>query len=132
MTIPANLKRRLVAVYGVLALLNLGSWVGAFIAFAERPVLLSVALMVYGLGLRHAIDADHIAAIDNVTRKLVQESKRPVSVGFFFAMGHSTIVAIMVALQAQRLCWRGSEVSSRSVGRSAPSCPARSCSRSPP
>ena len=62
----------------------------------------------YGLGLRHAVDADHIAAIDNVTRKLMQENKRPVSVGFFFAMGHSTVViiaagAVAVSHPARRL-----------------------------
>ena len=51
--------------------------------------------MAYSFGLRHAVDADHIAAIDNVTRKLMQENKRPVSVGFFFSLGHSTIVVAM-------------------------------------
>src|SRR5208283_1172237 len=48
--------------------------------------------LAYTFGLRHAVDADHIAAIDNVTRKLMQEGKRPVAVGFFFSLGHSTIV----------------------------------------
>ena len=53
-------------------------------------MLLGTALLAYSFGLRHAVDADHIAAIDNVTRKLMQEGKRPVSVGLFFALGHST------------------------------------------
>jgi high-affinity nickel-transport protein len=57
-------------------------------------VLMGTALLAYSFGLRHAVDADHIAAIDNVTRKLMQEGKRPVAVGFMFSLGHSTIVVI--------------------------------------
>jgi nickel/cobalt transporter (NiCoT) family protein len=90
-----DLRARLVAIYGVLALLNGGAWVWALAAFHDNPALLVVALVVYGLGLRHAVDADHIAAIDNVTRKLMQENRRPVSVGFFFALGHSTVVILV-------------------------------------
>jgi len=54
--------------------------------------------LAYTLGMRHAFDADHIAAIDNTTRKLVQDGKRPLSVGFFFSLGHSTIVFVMALL----------------------------------
>jgi len=64
---------------------------------------LATALIAYGFGLRHAVDADHIAAIDNVTRKLMQEDKRPIAVGFFFSLGNSTVViaaAILIALTA--------------------------------
>jgi nickel/cobalt transporter (NiCoT) family protein len=57
-------------------------------------VLLGTAVLAYTFGLRHAIDADHIAAIDNVTRKLMQDGQRPIPVGFFFSLGHSTIVII--------------------------------------
>jgi high-affinity nickel-transport protein len=89
-----NLKARLVAIYSVLGLLNIGAWIWALVAFRDRPALLLIALTIYGFGLRHAVDADHIAAIDNVTRKLMQLRLRPVSVGFFFAMGHSTVVVI--------------------------------------
>ena len=60
-------------------------------------MLLGTAVLAYGFGLRHAVDADHIAAIDNVTRKLMQEGKRPVSVGFFFALGHSAVVILATA-----------------------------------
>ncbi|WP_131194864.1 HoxN/HupN/NixA family nickel/cobalt transporter [Lichenihabitans psoromatis] len=95
-----DLKGRLIAIYVVLAILNVGAWIWAFIAFHDNPTLLGVALVIYGLGLRHAVDADHIAAIDNVTRKLMQDNQRPVSVGFFFAMGHSAIVVIVAALVA--------------------------------
>jgi high-affinity nickel-transport protein len=92
-----DLRRRLVAMYGVLAALNLGAWAWAFLVFYDQAALLGLALVSYGLGLRHAVDADHIAAIDNVTRKLMQEKKQPVAVGFFFALGHSTIVVIIAA-----------------------------------
>jgi high-affinity nickel-transport protein len=73
---------------------NVGAWAWAFVLFAHQPIYLGTALLAYSLGLRHAVDADHIAAIDNVTRKLMQEGKRPVTVGFFFALGHSTVVAL--------------------------------------
>ena len=101
-----DIKARLVAIYGLLAILNVGAWIWAFVAFRDNPALLGIALVIYGLGLRHAVDADHIAAIDNVTRKLMQERRRPVAVGFFFAMGHSfiiTIVAVAVACAATLL-----------------------------
>jgi high-affinity nickel-transport protein len=55
-------------------------------------------MLAYVLGLRHAVDADHIAAIDNVVRKLMQEGKRPVSAGLFFSLGHSLVIAIAVAV----------------------------------
>src|SRR5256886_12824547 len=59
-----------------------------------------IGLTAYTLGLRHALDADHICAIDNTTRKLMSEGKRPLSVGFFFSLGHSTIVFALAALFA--------------------------------
>ncbi len=95
-----GLRARLLMVYGAVVFLTLGGWLWAAAIFQDRPALLGVALMIYALGLRHAVDADHIAAIDNVTRKLMQEKKRPVAVGFFFALGHSTIVTIVAALVA--------------------------------
>src|ERR1700734_3690801 len=55
-------------------------------------------ILAYTLGMRHAFDADHIAAIDNTTRKLVGEGKRPLSVGFFFSLGHSSVVFILAIL----------------------------------
>lgn len=83
--------------YALLILANLAAWGWAVLVFRGHPVLLGTALLAYGFGLRHAVDADHIAAIDNVTRKLMQEGKRPVSVGFFFALGHSLVVGLVVA-----------------------------------
>ena len=80
--------------YALLGCFNAAAWVWAFFAFHDKPVLLGTAFLAYTFGLRHAVDADHIAAIDNVTRKLMQEGKRPLSVGFFFSLGHSTIVVV--------------------------------------
>ncbi|HEX4765538.1 MAG TPA: HoxN/HupN/NixA family nickel/cobalt transporter [Lichenihabitans sp.] len=111
-----DLKGRLVAIYAVLALLNVGAWSWALIAFHGNPTLLGVALVIYGLGLRHAVDADHIAAIDNVTRKLMQMKQRPVSVGFFFALGHSTIVIFVAAAVAGAATMMGTFQSFQSVG----------------
>jgi nickel/cobalt transporter (NiCoT) family protein len=90
----ANVRGRIVGIYVLLALFNVGAWVWAMLAFQSHPVLLGTAFLAYSFGLRHAVDADHIAAIDNVTRKLMQEGKRPVAVGLMFSLGHSTIVVI--------------------------------------
>ncbi|WCM24250.1 HoxN/HupN/NixA family nickel/cobalt transporter [Paraburkholderia bryophila] len=90
----SHVRTRLLGIYGVLIAINVIAWLWALIAFRHHPVLLGTALLAYGFGLRHAVDADHIAAIDNVTRKLMQEKKRPVTVGFFFSLGHSTVVVL--------------------------------------
>jgi len=87
-----NVRARVIGLYVFLALFNLACWGYALVAFHDYPVLLGTAFLAYSFGLRHAVDADHIAAIDNVTRKLMQQGKRPVGVGFFFSLGHSTIV----------------------------------------
>ena len=88
------LRGRVLRVYGVLAVFNGAAWLWAILAFRHYPLLLGTAFLAYSFGLRHAVDADHIAAIDNVTRKLMQEGKRPVTVGFMFSLGHSTIVLV--------------------------------------
>ena len=92
-----RLRGPLIGIYGWLVAANLAAWAWAFLIFHGQPLLLGTALLAYGFGLRHAVDADHIAAIDNVTRKLMQEGKRPLCVGLFFALGHSTVVALAVA-----------------------------------
>ena len=92
---PPALRAKIVALYAVLIVANLAVWAWALIAFRDYPLLLGTALIAYGFGLRHAVDADHIAAIDNVTRKLMQEGKRPVAVGLFFSLGHSTVVVAL-------------------------------------
>jgi high-affinity nickel-transport protein len=89
-----GLPARIAGMYAVLFVFNAAAWLWAVIAFRHFPVLLGTALLAYSFGLRHAVDADHIAAIDNVTRKLMQEGKRPVAVGFMFSLGHSTVVLL--------------------------------------
>jgi high-affinity nickel-transport protein len=90
--------RKIAAIYVLLFAANAVVWTWAFIALSDHPTLLGTAMLAYVLGLRHAVDADHIAAIDNVVRKLMQEGKRPVSAGLFFSLGHSLVVAIAVAV----------------------------------
>ncbi len=91
---PHRIRTKTAMTYGLLVGANLAAWVWAWIAFADRPALLGTALLAYMFGLRHAFDADHIAAIDNVVRKLMQEGKAPHAVGFFFSLGHSSIVVL--------------------------------------
>jgi nickel/cobalt transporter (NiCoT) family protein len=97
----ANLRGKVVGVLLLLIAANVAAWAWALTAFHAYPLLLGTSFLAYSFGLRHAFDADHIAAIDNVTRKLMQEGKRPVAVGLFFSLGHSTIVvglSIAIAL----------------------------------
>jgi len=114
--VPPDLKTRVVGIYGLLAVLNFGAWLWALITFADKPALLGIALVVYGLGLRHAVDADHIAAIDNVTRKLMQMKQQPISVGFFFAIGHSAIVILATVAVAASATMLGRFQSFREIG----------------
>jgi len=101
-----KIRTRLAAIYSGLIGANVLAWLWALIAFHDYPALVGTAFLAYAFGLRHAVDADHIAAIDNVTRKLMQEGKRPVSVGLFFSLGHSTVVVLAsaaIALAASTL-----------------------------
>ncbi|WP_405053748.1 HoxN/HupN/NixA family nickel/cobalt transporter [Sphingobium sp. SJ10-10] len=100
------LRRRATAMFAALIAANLAAWAWAFTIFAGDTVMLGTALLAWSLGLRHAVDADHIAAIDNVTRKLMQDGQRPLTVGFWFAIGHSGIVliaAVTIAIAANAL-----------------------------
>jgi nickel/cobalt transporter (NiCoT) family protein len=102
----ANVRAKVIGIYMLLIGANVAAWLWALIAFHDYPLLLGTAALAYTFGLRHAFDADHIAAIDNVTRKLMQEGKRPVAVGFFFSLGHSTVVvalSIAIAITATAL-----------------------------
>ena len=90
----SDTTRRAIYLLVGLVVANLLAWAWAFIEFGSNPVLMGTALLAYGFGLRHAVDADHIAAIDNVTRKLMQQGKRPIAVGTWFSLGHSTIVVL--------------------------------------
>jgi len=100
----SDVRGKVIGIFTLLIIFNVVAWTSAFAGFAVHyPTLLGTALLAYTFGLRHAVDADHISAIDNVTRKLMQENKRPVAVGFFFSLGHSTIVvalSIVIAIAA--------------------------------
>lgn len=98
-----GLRRRVIAVYAFLIAFNAVAWALALGASVAYPIILPTAFLAYTFGLRHAVDADHIAAIDNSTRKLMQDGQRPVAVGTFFSLGHSTVVvalSILVAVSA--------------------------------
>ena len=101
-----NIRRKVIGVYILLFVFNIAAWLWTIVVFRDFPVLLGTAALAYSFGLRHAFDADHIAAIDNVTRKLMQEGRRPVGVGLFFSLGHSTIVialSLAIAITATAL-----------------------------
>ena len=109
---------RLGGFYGLVALLHIVGF-GVLIAFVipsySKVVGIGVGLTAYGFGLRHAFDADHISAIDNTTRKLMADGKRPLGVGFFFSLGHSTIVvalAVALAFAAKTVAGQVSQTSS--------------------
>jgi nickel/cobalt transporter (NiCoT) family protein len=99
----SDLRGRIIGIYAFLITANIAIWGLSLLVFSNSLFLLGLAVTAYTFGLRHAVDADHISAIDNVTRKLMQEGKRPVAVGFFFSLGHSTIVvtlSVFIALTA--------------------------------
>jgi high-affinity nickel-transport protein len=103
-------RRRVVSIYAGLIAFNLAVWTWALMVAVRQPMLLGPALMAYAFGLRHAVDADHIAAIDNVTRKLMNQGQRPAGTGLFFACGHSAVVglaAIAAAFAARRIDLEG-------------------------
>ena len=96
---PAEWRRTLV-MFGLIALLHVvGFGIFFFLVVPEhyKGLGIGVAVLAYTLGMRHAFDADHISAIDNTTRKLMHDGQRPLSVGFFFSLGHSTIVVAIGA-----------------------------------
>lgn len=105
---PVQFKTKAVIIYAFLIVANIAAWGWAWLAFADKPVLLGTAFLAYMFGLRHAFDADHIAAIDNVVRKLMQEGKSPYSVGLFFSLGHSSIVILAtIAIAATAAATQG-------------------------
>ena len=90
-------KVKIGSIYGVIAAITIMLiFLATYIGY-KYAVLAGLGLVSYVLGLRHAVDADHIAAIDNTTRKLLQQQKRPVTVGMWFSLGHSTMVIALTA-----------------------------------
>jgi high-affinity nickel-transport protein len=101
-----SVKRKAITTISLLTIANLAIWALALVTFHHFALLLGTAALAYTFGLRHALDADHISAIDNVTRKLMHDGQRPALVGFFFSLGHSTIVVLLsvaIALTASRI-----------------------------
>jgi high-affinity nickel-transport protein len=97
--------RRLAGFYGVIVLLHVVGW-GLFLYWGSRggPVYAGAGALAYSFGLRHAFDADHISAVDDSTRFLMQRGQQPLGTGFFFSLGHSTVVvalAVGIATAAQ-------------------------------
>jgi high-affinity nickel-transport protein len=89
-------RRRLGVFLGIALLLHIIGWGILLLYVASRyPAMLGLGGLAYTFGLRHAFDADHISAIDNTTRKLLQDGKKPMAVGFFFSLGHSTVVFLI-------------------------------------
>ncbi len=86
---------RLAGLYGAVALLHVCGW-GAYLYYASsHPALVGLGFVAYLFGLRHAFDADHIAAVDDTVRYLHQQGRRPLGVGFFFSLGHATVVCVL-------------------------------------
>jgi high-affinity nickel-transport protein len=99
-------RRRLGGFMALVALLHVVGWGGMLLFIAPRyPLMLGLAGLAYTFGLRHAFDADHIAAIDNTTRKLMQDGNRPMGVGFFFSLGHSTVVFLIALALGLAIQW---------------------------
>ncbi len=103
--LTADEKRRLAAMYGFVALLHVVGFAllmagvqGHYQIGPTKTFGIGTGLLAYSLGLRHAFDADHISAIDNTTRKLMSEGRRPLGVGFFFSLGHSSVVLVMTVV----------------------------------
>ncbi|ORB14160.1 Nickel transporter NicT [Mycobacterium noviomagense] len=104
---PAE-RGRLAGMFAVIVALHLIGWLTLVVVVApahfslgDKVFGIGIGLTAYTLGLRHAFDADHIAAIDNTTRKLMNDGQRPLGVGFFFSLGHSSVVfglAVLLAL----------------------------------
>ncbi len=94
---------RLASLYGFVAALHLVGW-GLYLYYAaDWPALVGLGFVAYMFGLRHAFDADHIAAIDDTVRYMLQKGKKPLGLGFFFSLGHSTVVlclAVVIAFAA--------------------------------
>jgi high-affinity nickel-transport protein len=98
-------RRRLGAFFGSIGVLHLAGW-GLLLAYgANHPGFLALGGLAYTFGLRHAFDADHITAIDNTTRKLLQNGQKPIGVGFFFSLGHSTVVFLIAVALGFAVKW---------------------------
>ena len=115
--------RRMFAMFGFILFLHIAGAVLMYLATTGHYKLADgtlfgwgTAALAYTLGMRHAFDADHISAIDNTTRKLMSEGKRPLSVGFFFSLGHSSVVAALTILLNFGIKALGSQLQNKNSG----------------
>jgi high-affinity nickel-transport protein len=126
-TTRTGLKRpewvRVAGMAAVVILLNVAGWllltraVGHHFHISQTKLFgLGTGVLAYTLGMRHAFDADHIAAIDNTTRKLVGEGKRPLATGFFFSLGHSSVVLLLAVALSFGIRALNLQVSQQSSG----------------
>lgn len=106
----------MVLLFGGLIVVNVAAWAWAFALFADRPAVMATAMLAWVFGLRHAVDADHIAAIDNVVRKLMQAGDAPRSVGLYFALGHSSVVVVATMLLALGVVSLGGDSLLKDIG----------------
>jgi len=114
---PGRTRGKVIGLYAILVGANIAAWLWALIEFRDNALLLGTAFLAYSFGLRHAFDADHIAAIDNITRKLMQQGRRPIAVGFFFSLGHSTIVvALVLAIALTTTALQGRFAAFKNIG----------------
>src|ERR1700693_2547443 len=98
-------RARLAAFFSGVGELHIAGW-GLLLAYGVgHPTILALGGLAYTFGLRHAFDADHISAIDNTTRKLLQDGRKPVGVGFFFSLGHSTVVFLIAVALGLAVKW---------------------------
>src|SRR5438270_13581229 len=98
-------RRRLAGFFGSVGLLHVAGWGLLLVYGAGHPGFLALGGLAYTFGLRHAFDADHISAIDNTTRKLLQTGRKPVGVGFFLSLGHSTVVLLIAVSLCIAFTW---------------------------
>jgi len=98
-------RSRLAAFFGGVGALHVAGWGLLLVYGAGHPTILALGGLAYTFGLRHAFDADHISAIDNTTRKLLQDGRKPVGVGFFFSLGHSTVVFLIAVALGLTVKW---------------------------
>jgi len=105
-----------VVLFGGLIAANIAAWAWAFALFGDRATVLATALLAWVFGLRHAVDADHLAAIDNVVRKLMQADGAPHRVGLYFALGHSTVVVVATILLALGVVSLGGDSLLKEIG----------------
>eukprot|EP00946_MAST-07B_sp_MAST-7B-sp1_P000775 g775.t1 len=96
-TCSQSLRCRAGATIAVLVLANAACFAGLGFVAMRFPKFISPGLLAFSFGLRHAVDADHIAAIDNVSRRLISDGQTPLLVGFWFSLGHSSVVVILCA-----------------------------------